>query len=624
MARPALLVVDPDSSRRRELARGLSSFGYEVVPAVDAREGRRFAAGLGPAVVVAALPPPAGPEGPEGPEENAAPGAESDGGWSALAGAERTLLLLGRSEEEAQELPQEVLFLAAEGLAGGDLVRRVRLVLLGREIGVEPDAQLESLVGDLSLFPFLELLRALHRSQVSCRVVLDGGSVTLEGGEAVAARAGAIAPLATASEIRGEKALCRLARQEAGPFHVLPTGPGTFPSAGEREIAGDLTSLLILAIEDRVHGAPGPEQKVRLATGPSYFATPFTPSERRLLGALADGPTIGCLLDTLPGTDGEILRDLLAFRDRGLVVFEASQGPVAVLTDSSSDLPAELARSHGIAVLPIEVRFGKEAFRDGIDLSAREFYDRLERGGTAPQTRPPSADELAAAYRGLAGRGELLSVHLSEKLSQTIAHARAAADRLGEAAFGDEVGHASPRVVDSGSVSLGLGLLALFAARLARRGVAAEEIASRLADMRGRLHVLFAVDTLDYLARGGRIGRARAVFGNLLGIKPILGLVAGEVVAVDRVRGGRAAHPRLLDLFRERVSADAPVIAGVAHAKAPVWADRLRDLLTGAFDVRELLIAEIGPVVGTHAGPGTVGAVLFQPTVEELPLVAPL
>ncbi len=664
MARPALLVVDPDSSRRRVLAHGLSGFGYEVVPAIDAAEGRRFAAGLGPAVVVAAADLPG----------LAVPGETGD--WGGLGpGVGRTLLLLGRSEEEARALPQEVLFLADRGLAGDDLVRRVRLVLLGSEIGVEPDARLETLVGDLALFPFLELLRALHQARFSGLVVLEGGEVTLAAGEVVAAR------VATASGVLGEKAFCRLARREAGPFHVLPgglPGGGTSPAAGQkrREIDNDLTALLILAIEDRVHGAPGPEVRVRLSTGPAYFSTPFTLSERRLLAVLTDGPTVGQLLDSLPATDGEILRDLLAFSDRGLVAFEEPRTPVSIVTDSAADLPADLARAHGISVVPIHVLFGEEDLRDGVDLVPREFYDRLERGGPAPRTRPPGPEELAAAYRRLAGRGELISVHLSEKLSQTVVHARTAAAALAEAGsghaggagdagdIGDDShtshpakpgggGHAgnagnagdivsniasiagaaarewgvarsSPRVVDSGSVSLGLGLLALFAARLARRGVPAAEIGDRLGEIRGRLHVLFVVDTLEYLARGGRIGRARATFGNLFGIKPILGVVDGEVVPVDRVRGGRAAHPRLLELFRERVAVDLPVIAGIAHAKAPVWADRLRELLTGAFDVRELLVTEMGPVVGTHAGPGTVGAVVFQPTPEELPLLAPL
>jgi len=159
---------------------------------------------------------------------------------------------------------------------------------------------------------------------------------------------------------------------------------------------------------------------------------------------------------------------------------------------------------------------------------------------------------------------------------------------------------------------------------MARRGIEPDVIVERLEAMRSRIHVYFAVNTLDYLARGGRIGKGRAFVGNLLGIKPILGVVNGEVTAVDKVRGGRAAQPRLIELFRAGIDPERPVVVNVAHAKAPVWADRLRGLIQKSFDVAELTVAEMGPVVGTHAGPGTVGAALFQPTADELPLVAPL
>jgi len=138
------------------------------------------------------------------------------------------------------------------------------------------------------------------------------------------------------------------------------------------------------------------------------------------------------------------------------------------------------------------------------------------------------------------------------------------------------------------------------------------------------MHVLFVVDTLDHLVRGGRVGKAQALVGRALGVKPILGLVDGEVVAVDRVRGGRAAHPRLVELFAQRLRPGEPVVVAVGHAKAPLWADRLRALLAERFVVSELLVSEIGPVVGTHAGPGTVGAAIFQPQGDEPQLLAPL
>jgi DegV family protein with EDD domain len=180
-------------------------------------------------------------------------------------------------------------------------------------------------------------------------------------------------------------------------------------------------------------------------------------------------------------------------------------------------------------------------------------------------------------------------------------------------------------VVDGGQVSIPLGLLCLFAARMAARGLSAQEVAARIEALRSRVHSLFVVDTLEYLARGGRIGRARAVLGGLLRIKPILGVIDGEVTAVDRARGGRAAQLKMVELFKGRVDVGRPVVLLVAHAAAPVWAERLQTLLSAAFQVSELIATEMGPVVGTHAGPGTVGAALFQAeSGEETDLTAPL
>ncbi|MEM6795599.1 MAG: DegV family protein, partial [Acidobacteriota bacterium] len=123
---------------------------------------------------------------------------------------------------------------------------------------------------------------------------------------------------------------------------------------------------------------------------------------------------------------------------------------------------------------------------------------------------------------------------------------------------------------------------------------------------------------------GGRVSGARAMVGKLLGIKPILGTVDGEVVPIDRARGGKRVQPRLVQLIAERVDAGKPLVVGVGHAQAPVWADRLRRLMEQRFEVREMLMTDIGPVVGTHAGPGCVGTVAFQPTEEEWELVKPL
>jgi DegV family protein with EDD domain len=603
MPRPSILVVEPEAARRKAIANGLTGFGYEVIPAVGVDEGKRYAAMLGPGVVVAPVALAKGEDG-----------VVSERFGASGRAADPTLLLLGKRTADGQDLPEDVLFLKADGLPPEDLVRRIHLVLLGREIGVEPDTDLESLVGDFSLLPFLELVRAMGRAQVSGRIVCASGEVTFDGGEVVAASAG---------KARGTKAFLRLSLLDAGPFWLWLR----LPEGIERQIEQNVTSLVLLALEDRVHDAPDSRARARVQLGPAFFEARFNPRQQELLAVLPACVTVGRLLDAMPeATDGEILRDLIGLRELRIVAIEEPEDLVCVVTDSTCDLPPEVARAHGIHVLPVLVLFGDRVYHDGVDLKAKEFYDLLEKGPILPKTNPTPKADFQELYRSLAPQKDIVSIHISEKLSQTVAHAREAADE-GMAQFQQWRGEAervSLQVVDSHSASLGLGMLALFAARMARRGVEPAAIVEALEAMRDRVHVLFAVDTLEYLARGGRVGKTRAVMGNLLGIKPILGVVDGEIVAVDKVRGGRAAQPRLIELFRERVDPKRLVVVTVAHAKAPVWADRLRGLIEKAFQVQEILIAEMGPVVVANAGPGTVGAALFQPTEEELKLIAPV
>jgi DegV family protein with EDD domain len=601
-SRPAVLFVDPDAGRRRAIAPLLAGCGYEVIPAVGVEEGRRFAAGVGVGIVVA-------------PAElvRGAGGAIAERFATDPPAAEPTLLLLGRTEEEAQDLPEDVLVLRAAGLPLVDLARHIHLVLLGREMGVEPDADLESLVGDLALLPFLELLRAAERAQLTGQIGCTAGSVALQGGEVIAAAAG---------KASGVKAFLRLSRLAAGPFRVRLGQPVEV----EREIHQDLKSLIFLALEDLVRGAPDPRCRARVQLGPKFFESRFTPRQQELVAVLPACVTVGRLLDAMPATDGEILCDLMSLRESGIVVLEEPEDLLRIVTDSTSDLPPDLAQAHGIQVVPVPVLFGDRLYRDGVDLKAKEFYELLEKGGVHPHTQPVAKEDFLDAYRWLAPRKDVISVHLSEKLSQTVVHARqAAAEGLPHyQELRGEAERVTLAVVDSRSASLGLGLLALFAARMARRGLEPAAVVGRLEEMRERMQVLFVVDTLDYLARGGRVGKGRAFVGNLLGIKPILGVVDGEIVPVDRVRGGRAAHPRLIELFRERVDPERQVVAAVAQAKAPVWGDRLRSLIEQSFQVSEIFSGEMGPVVAANAGPGTVGAAMFQPTAEEAELIGPI
>jgi DegV family protein with EDD domain len=597
MSRPAVLIVEPDSSLRKEVSEGLSEHGYEVVPAGGRDDGRRFAEGLGPSVIVT---------------RDTVPGFGDASVLEELRQATAgttVLVVLGGSASPPEELPDEVLYLSASGLEARELVRRIRLILVGWEIGLEPDAELETLVGELSLTPVLEVIRGLGRALVSGRVLLAGGEVAMDRGQAIAA---------TAGRARGVKAFCRIGVRRQGPFRVILGRPGI-----AREIETELEKLIIRTIEDRVPDPPSPKARIEVDLGPELFDTELTRFQQEILTEARRGITVGALLDRTENTDGSVLRELERLREMGALTVREPDAGVRVVTDSTSDLPARLARDNGIRVVPLTVRFGDRMFEDGVDITPREFYELLERERVSPATSPPTPGELLEVYRELVPERDVVSIHLSARLSETVSHAEQVAAgharELQELRKGDDPVRVA--VVDSRQVSLGLGLLALFAARMAGRGLAAGEIGPRLQSMSERVQVLFVVDTLEFLARHGRIGKAKAWVGQLVGIKPILGVREGEVVLVDRVRGGRAAHPRMIELFEQELEADRPVIGAVAHAKAPVWADRLKSLLEKRFRVEELHVAEMGPVVGTHAGPGAVGASLFQPTDEEMELL---
>ena len=608
MNRPAVLLVDPDPTRRKPLAHGLSRFGYEVVPTPGRDEGLRFARGLGPSVIVADAGVSGFGDGSILPEVRGATGAVT------------RLLVLGEADEAPEDLPDEVLYLpSVGGLEVPELVRRIRLVLVGWELRVEADARLQSLVGDLSLTPVLELIRGLGRSLASGRLLLEGSEVVLERGEVIAASAG---------PTRGVKAFCRVGVRREGPFRIVLGRPGV-----QREIDQTLKSLIIRAIEDRVTDPPNPRARVEAVGQPGSRGRQLGEVERAVLSEAGagggGGVPVGALLDRLEATDGEIVRALDGLVAEGLVALREPEAGVRVVTDSTGDLPSRLAREHGIHVVPLTVSFGDRVYRDGVDVTPKEFYALLANDPDHPRSNPPPPADFREVYRELGAERDVVSIHLSSSLSETCANARKGAQAAArEIARVRAERHAAPadaersavEVVDSRQVSLGLGLLALFAARMAHRGLAASEIARRIAAMGDRVHVLFVVDTLEYLARGGRIGKARAWVGSLLGIKPILGVVDGGVVPVDKVRGGRAAHPRMLELFRQRLTGGGeglPVTGAVAHANAPVWADRLRELLETELGATDLMVGEMGPVVGTHAGPGTVGAALFRPADEE-------
>jgi DegV family protein with EDD domain len=271
----------------------------------------------------------------------------------------------------------------------------------------------------------------------------------------------------------------------------------------------------------------------------------------------------------------------------------------AIVVDSTADFPEAPERFPNWRVVPLYVRFGDESFRDYVELSPEQFYARLRAAPETPSTSQPTPGDFLAAYEELAGYERILSLHIAGKLSGTIESARAAARELGD----DRV-----RTIDSESASAAIAMLGLAIQRRLERGTTDEGVDALVERYPGETGLLFTVDTLEYLARGGRIGRARAWAGQLLNIKPILSIEDGEVLPVKRVRGNRKAFLEFSSAF-EAATFDRPSLrVGIAHAEAPDRAEALRKMVRATRPAAEIeIVTTLGPVVGAHAGPGTIG-----------------
>jgi DegV family protein with EDD domain len=273
-----------------------------------------------------------------------------------------------------------------------------------------------------------------------------------------------------------------------------------------------------------------------------------------------------------------------------------SETRVAIVTDSTSDLPRELAATRSVTIVPLTLHFDGQSLLDGVDITPEEFYRRLPSATTHPTTSQPSAGSFAETYSALLkDHDAVVSIHISEKLSGTVASARQAADMTDPKRV---------HVVDSEVVSMSLGLVTLVASALAAQKVDAASIVSRVMEMRPHLYTYFSVATLEFLRRGGRIGRASALLGSVLQVKPVLCIRDGLVTPLERVRTFDRALNRVVELTRE-VDTGHGVCLIVGHADAQDAAERMGRELEPIADT--LMIQPLGPVVGAHAGPGVVG-----------------
>ena len=282
----------------------------------------------------------------------------------------------------------------------------------------------------------------------------------------------------------------------------------------------------------------------------------------------------------------------------------ASQGTVQIVTDSTSDIKQEDAERAGITIVPAYVFFGEEQFRDGVTIGSSEFYRRLQQRGVTPKTAQPSPQDFADAFSALAPNGPVLALTVSSKMSGTYNSALIGRDM----ALKDHP-DAVIEVVDSLLVAMGLGVLAQGAAQRARDEMGIEELATWARDTASRTRIYFAVDTLEYLARGGRIGKAQRFLGGLLSVKPVLEFRDGEVHPLERVRSRAKAHALLESLAQKSGNPEQLAYATTTdHDRAREMADRAMEHL----NLDDVPVYTIGAAVGTYAGPGCVGVAIVS------------
>ncbi|MEO7428016.1 MAG: DegV family protein [Acidimicrobiales bacterium] len=276
---------------------------------------------------------------------------------------------------------------------------------------------------------------------------------------------------------------------------------------------------------------------------------------------------------------------------------------VRIVTDSSCDLTDEECAAHGIEVVPLTIRFGDEELEDRTDLTVEAFYDKLAAASGLPETAAPAPGKFEAAFRrqAAAGADAVVCINLSAGLSATMQSAQNAA-----MAIKDDL---DVRVLDSRSITSGLGTQVLLAAQAAAAGASADEVVSLVGALANRTRVFGALDTLDNLKKGGRIGGAKALLGSLLSIKPIVDISSGTVEEAGKARTRR----RALEALREKVvAAGAIEHLCVTHGFAPDLAQML-DLLEPHHPRAEIRIGHIGPVIGTHGGPRVMGVTWLEP-----------
>lgn len=284
---------------------------------------------------------------------------------------------------------------------------------------------------------------------------------------------------------------------------------------------------------------------------------------------------------------------------------------VVIIADSTADIPQAAVSEYGIHIVPMRLAFGEQSFLEGIDITAEEFYDKLAKSRDLPTTSQTSPSQYVEVYRDMLDKypgSSIISIHLSSGMSGTYQSAVLAKQMLEE----EFDGQIDITPIDSLCATYGFGLQVVHAARMAKRGASVEEICSEVERLGKARRLYFLVDTLEYLQKGGRIGKAAAILGNLLNIKPILSVdQEGVIYAVDKVRGRKKAVSRVIELFVNDLKGLKDINVAVCDCVNPEGAEEIIQLLSEHFTLHEIVRTSIGAVVGSHVGPGTVATFIW-------------
>ena len=275
---------------------------------------------------------------------------------------------------------------------------------------------------------------------------------------------------------------------------------------------------------------------------------------------------------------------------------------VRVVTDSTADLPKEIVEEYGIEIVPLTVRLGNRMFRDYYDVSPPQFFQMLKETNDFPRTSQPSVDEFVRTYTKLGNKDDIISIHISMDMSATAQSASVALQQLPDWKV---------KIIDSRTVSMGLGLIVLEAAKAAKDGADIKEVLNLVDDLKSGTKVFFSVDSLDFLQKGGRIGRAQGFLGTMLKIKPLLAVAEGFVSPVERVRGSNRLISRMVELVKEEADKYTSMKATFIYGETQEYCNNLISQLNSAVQFENLYKNYVGSVITSHAGPTAFGIGFF-------------